>query len=249
MVRVSIITASYNSEKTIRDTLQSVSRQSYPDIEHLIVDGASTDSTMNIVRSFDHIAKAVSEKDNGIYDAMNKGIALATGDIIGILNSDDVFSNDNVVSAIVKLFANSKTTLVYSDLQYVDERDTSKVVRYWKSGSYDSQKFYYGWMPPHPTVFVRREIYEKFGGFDTSFRFAADYELMLRFLVRYELEAGYLEGVSVNMRMGGHSNSSLSNRWKANREDRRAWDVNGLTPYFFTIPLKPLRKLTQFFFK
>jgi len=248
-MKVSIITATFNSGSTVGDTLQSVGRQSYPDIEHLIVDGASTDSTLDIVRSFDHVAKVVSEKDRGIYDAMNKGIGMAQGDVIGILNSDDVFSNKEVVSKVADLFDREQVDLVYSDLQYVDECDTTQIIRHWKAGAYDSQKFYYGWMPPHPTVFIKREVYQEYGVFNTDFRFSADYELLLRFLVRYELKAGYLEGVSVNMRTGGHSNSSMLNRWKANREDRKAWRVNGLTPYFFTIPAKPIRKLAQYFIR
>ncbi|ULQ56270.1 glycosyltransferase [Flavihumibacter rivuli] len=247
--RISIITATYNSARTLKDTLDSVAAQSWPDIEHIIVDGASSDDTLAIARSYPHVSKIHSGKDNGIYDAMNKGISMATGDIIGILNSDDLYTNDQVLAKVARLFQDPKVQAVYADLLYVDARDTSRVIRYWQSGGYSSQKFFYGWMPPHPTFFVRRELYEQYGVFNTSFRSAADYELMLRFLVKYDVPATYLPEVTVKMRTGGMSNASLTNRWRANREDRRAWDVNGLTPYFFTIFLKPFRKISQFLIK
>ncbi|ULQ52406.1 glycosyltransferase family 2 protein [Flavihumibacter fluvii] len=246
MVSISIITASYNSASTIRDTLISVGRQTFTNYEHLIIDGGSTDSTIDIVAKYPHVAKVISEKDNGIYDAMNKGIALATGDIVGILNSDDIYAHNRVLEKVARLFENPDVQTVYADLQYVKANNLNKVVRHWKSGPYSSQNFFYGWMPPHPTFFVRRELYEECGVFDTSFTSAADYELMLRFLVRYDIPATYLPEVIVKMRTGGMSNASFKNRWRANREDRRAWDVNNLTPYFFTIPMKPFRKLTQF---
>jgi glycosyltransferase len=180
---------------------------------------------------------------------MNKGIKLATGDIIGILNSDDFYADSRVIEKIVMLFQNPEILAVYADLQYVDAADTTKVVRNWNAGAYDQQAFYYGWMPPHPSFFVRKQLYADCGVFDTSFRYAADYELMLRFLLRYNAPTAYLPEVVVKMRMGGQSNSSFRNRIRANREDRRAWDVNGLTPYFFTIPLKPFRKIGQFLIK
>lgn len=249
MALVSIITACYNSAATLADCLDSVNRQHYRDIEHIIVDGASKDDTLAIAKSYPHIGKLISEPDKGIYDAMNKGIQLASGDIIGILNSDDMYTDANVISDIVSCFEQSEIMAVYADLEYVDNRDIGKTVRRWKSGAYSAQKFFYGWMPPHPTFFVRREVYEKFGVFNTSFRSSADYELMLRCLVRYEAEAAYLPRTIVKMRTGGQSNASFRNRWRANREDRRAWNVNGLTPYFFTIPLKPIRKIVQFIWK
>ena len=249
MVKISIITATYNSELTVRDTMISVGRQTHPGIEHLVIDGASTDSTLDIVSKFPHVSTVVSEPDKGIYDAMNKGVRLATGDVVGILNSDDIYAHNRVLEKVARLFRNPEVQAVYADLQYVREDNLNKVVRHWKSGEYSSQNFYYGWMPPHPTFFVRREIYEECGLFDTSFKSAADYELMLRFLVRYNVPATYLPEVIVKMRNGGMSNASFKNRWRANREDRRAWDVNGLTPYFFTIPLKPFRKLSQFLLK
>lgn len=246
---VTIITATYNSAATLADTLDSVVRQTYPHIEHLLVDGASTDATAAIAARYPHISRFVSEPDNGLYDAMNKGIQLATGDIIGILNSDDFYANNRVLEKIVQLFQNPDILAVYADLQYVAAADTTKIIRHWKAGPYDQQAFYYGWMPPHPSFFVRKQLYDQCGVFNTGFRYSADYELMLRFLLRYNAPATYLPEVVVKMRTGGQSNASFRNRWKANREDRRAWNVNGLTPYFFTIPLKPFRKIGQFLIK
>lgn len=246
---VTIITATYNSAATLVDTLESVAGQTYPHIEHLIIDGASKDDTAAIAARYPHVARFVSESDKGLYDAMNKGIKLSSGDIIGILNSDDFYADNRVIEKVVELFQNPDTLAVYADLQYVDAEDTSKVIRHWKAGIYDQQAFYYGWMPPHPSFFVRKQLYEQCGVFNTSFRYAADYELMLRFLLRYNAPAAYLPEVAVKMRVGGQSNASLKNRLRANREDRRAWTVNGLTPYFFTIPLKPFRKIGQFLIK
>lgn len=243
---ISIITATYNSQQTITDTLISVARQTWPAFEHIIIDGQSTDSTLKIVEKYSHVSCIISEPDKGIYDAMNKGIALCKGAVIGILNSDDIYAHNRVLEKVATLFKDPEVQVVYADLQYVKANNLNKVVRYWKSGPYSSQNFFYGWMPPHPTFFVRRELYEECGVFDTSFKSAADYELMLRFLVRYDIPATYLPDMIIKMRMGGLSNASLVNRWRANREDRRAWDVNGLTPYFFTIPMKPFRKLTQY---
>ncbi|MBC6491013.1 glycosyltransferase family 2 protein [Flavihumibacter stibioxidans] len=249
MCTISVITATYNSAATVEDTLISVGRQTYPYIEHIIIDGKSTDQTLDLVARHPHVAKLISEPDKGIYDAMNKGITLASGDVVGILNSDDIYAHNRVLEYVARLFKDPDVQAVYSDLQYVKANNLNKVVRYWKSGEYSSQNFFYGWMPPHPTFFVRKQLYDDCGVFDTSFKSAADYELMLRFLVRYNLPAAYLPEVTVKMRVGGMSNASLTNRWRANREDRRAWDINGLTPYFFTIPLKPFRKLTQFLIK
>jgi len=249
MTLVSIITACYNSAATVADCLECVKTQSHPHIEHIVIDGASNDHTLAIVEAYPHVRKLVSESDGGIYDAMNKGVRLASGEIIGILNSDDMYIDDEVVSDVVDCFEKSNVMAVYADLEYVDAQDINKVKRLWKSGIFSTQNFFYGWMPPHPTFFVRREVYEKFGLFNTNFKSSADYEFMLRCLVKFEVEAAYLPRTIVKMRNGGQSNASFINRWRANREDRRAWDVNGLTPYFFTIPLKPIRKIFQFLVK
>jgi glycosyltransferase involved in cell wall biosynthesis len=245
-MKISIITATYNSAATIKDTLNCIRLQDHPDIEHIVVDGGSTDSTPSIVGGFPHVAKWISEKDNGIYDAMNKGIALSTGDVIGILNSDDIYAGRDVLSAVAQAFADPEVKTVYADLQYVRADDTDRILRTWKTGAFRKRNFYYGWMPPHPTFFVRKDVYDEAGLFNTSLRSAADYELMLRILLKHGLPAHYIPKVIVKMRAGGVSNASIWNRLRANQEDRLAWKLNGLRPYFFTLYLKPLRKISQF---
>ena len=245
-MKISLITATYNSASTIRDTLQCIQEQNYTDIEHIIVDGGSADDTLSIVAEFPHIAKLITEKDEGIYDAMNKGIAAATGDVIGILNSDDVYARSTVISTIAGAFNNPEVQATYADLQFVQRDDLYKVVRTWKAVEYNKKSFYYGWMPPHPTFFVRRKVYDKAGVFNCSLRSAADYELMLRILLKHEIPAVYINEVIIKMRVGGVSTASLRNRLKANSQDRLAWKINGLDPYFFTLYMKPLRKLGQF---
>ncbi|MGZ5248463.1 MAG: glycosyltransferase family 2 protein [Flavitalea sp.] len=248
-MKISVITAAYNSAATIADTLRSVAEQDYPDIEHIIIDGGSRDDTMGIVIDFLHVKLSISEEDKGIYDAMNKGIKRATGDIIAILNSDDFYSNSSVLSSVASLFEDPQIDAVYGDLQYVKQDNTNIVSRYWKAGKFSASKFYYGWMPPHPSFFVRRKVYDQVGLFNTTLRTSADYELMLRILVKHKMKAAYLPSVLVKMREGGLSNSSLSHRIKANKEDRLAWKLNGLQPNFFTLYLKPIRKIFQFIFK
>jgi glycosyltransferase len=249
MMTVSIITATYNSAATVRDTLTCIREQDYPSIEHIIIDGHSTDTTLEIVRGFPHVAKIISEKDGGIYEAMNKGIALAGGDIIGILNSDDIYIDKNVISGIASVFDDDNVDVCYADLQYVHLHNVNKIVRTWRSGHFSGKSFYWGWMPPHPTFFVRKKVYEKVGLFNTTLKSAADYEMMLRVLLKYKMSAYYIPRVIVRMSMGGVSNASIRNRMRANKEDRLAWKLNGLRPYFFTLYLKPLRKITQYLMK
>lgn len=248
-MKVSIITATYNSSATVTDTLTCISEQEHKDIEHIIIDGGSTDNTLDIVGRFSHVAKIVSGKDKGIYDAMNKGISLATGAVIGILNSDDVYTDPAVLSDIARAFQDPAVMTVYADLQYVYPDDLNRIQRTWRSGGFSKRNFYYGWMPPHPTFFVRKEVYEQGGLFNADLRSAADYELMLRVLVKMGMPAYYLPRVIVKMRAGGMSNASLGNRLHANKEDRLAWKLNNLKPYFFTLYLKPLRKIHQFIIK
>ena len=243
---VSIITVSYNSEATIESTLKCVAEQDYPRIEHIIVDGRSSDNTLAIINMYPHVAKIISEKDKGIYDAMNKGLLMATGEIIGILNSDDFYISPDVISLVVQTMHSENADALYADLVYVAANDTSKKLRRWTSGPFNRKKFLFGWMPPHPTFFVKRSCYETAGNFNMELKSAADYELMLRFLYKYEITPAYLPKVIVKMRAGGNSNASLRNRIKANLEDRKAWQLNNLKPYFFTTWLKPLRKLPQF---
>lgn len=249
MADISLITATYNASETLLCCLQSVGNQTIS-LEHVIVDGCSTDQTLMIARKyFGHPLQISSEQDNGIYDAMNKGIQRVTGDIIGILNADDFYASPYVLEQVVDVFEDKAVDACYGDLCYVDCQDTNKVVRYWRADAYNYRKFYWGWMPPHPTFFVRKSVYDRFGLFNIKLGSAADYELMLRFLVRHRLNAAYIPEVLVKMGTGGVSNSTVANRLIANKMDRMAWSVNGLRPYPWTLTFKPLRKVGQWIFK
>jgi len=246
-MKISIITVCYNSSKTIKDCIQSVVNQSYTNLEYIVIDGESTDDTLDIIRSFGNkIHHEVSEKDNGMYDAINKGIAMATGEVIGILNSDDLYVDENVLAEVVEKMKMTHSDALYADLNYVDQLDTNKVVRYWKSGEYKDNSFVSGWMPPHPTFFIKKEFYTRFGLFSLDLVSAADYELMLRMVMKNKAKLTYLPRVIVHMRVGGMSNASLSNRVRANKEDRKAWEMNGLQPKSYTLLFKPLRKIVQY---
>jgi glycosyltransferase involved in cell wall biosynthesis len=246
-MKVSIITICYNSAATIEDTIKSVCAQDYPDVEYIIVDGASKDRTLEIVGQYkSRIARVISEKDKGIYDAMNKGIQAATGDVIGILNSDDYYADERVISDVVKTFTESACDGLYADLIYVNREKKNKVVRRWIAGKYRAGMFLNGWMPPHPTFFVKRHLYHELGLYDLSLRSAADYELMLRFIHRHHINLAYLPRIITHMRTGGQSNVSLRNRIRANKEDRAAWRMNDLKPAWYTLTLKPVSKLFQY---
>ena len=249
-MKVSIITVAFNSEKTIEKTIQSILSQDYKNIEYLIIDGKSTDNTNEICNKYkNNISKIVSEKDRGIYDAMNKGIQLATGDIIGILNSDDWYANNHVISDVVTTMQKHNADALYGDLIYVDEKNIHRTKRYWKSGKFNKRKFKFGWMPPHPTVFIKKSLYEKYGLFNLTLQSAADYELMLRYFYKNNVVPCYLPKVITVMLQGGKSNASFHNRVKANREDRIAWKINNLNPNIFTLSLKPIRKIPQFLYR
>lgn len=245
-MRVTIITACYNSAATIRDTLECIATQTYPDIEHLIVDGQSTDTTLEIVREFPHVRQVICEPDQGLYDAMNKGIRVASGEVIGILNSDDQYTHVRVLEKVMAKFKDPGTDAVYGDLQFTRASNPDHVVRTWRSGTYTHKSFYQGWMPPHPTFFVRKRVYDQWGCFNTELKMAADYEIMLRFLLKHRIPATYIPEVLVKMRIGGVSTSGWRQRLRANREDRMAWRLNGIRPYPWTLWMKPIRKLTQF---
>lgn len=247
MLTLSIITATFNSAATLRETLTCVANQTYANIEHIIVDGASSDDTLAIVAEFPHIAKCISEKDAGIYDAMNKGIALATGDVIAILNSDDVYSANDVCEKVMSVFSSTGCDATYGDLVFVDKYQLDKVVRVWRAGQYKTNRFLFGWMPPHPTFFVHKRVYQNYGTFDTFFLHSADYELMLRFIHIKKIHLEYIPRILVRFRKGGASNSNFKKRIRANIEDKRAWIRNGIQPSWFTIFLKPARKLRQYF--
>ena len=246
-MKISIITITYNSAETVEDTIQSVLSQDYPNVEYIIIDGASNDDTMAIVERYrSSISVILSEPDKGIYDAMNKGVLRATGDVIGILNSDDFYADSRVLSDIAARMRDTDSDGCYADLVYVDRNETSRIVRTWKSGPYSHGRFLNGWMPPHPTFFVKRSVYDALGIYSTQLRSSADYELMLRFVHKHKISLSYLPRVITHMRAGGQSNVTLRNRWKANREDRLAWKMNGIQPGLLTLVRKPLSKLLQY---
>ena len=248
-MKISIITITYNSAATVEDTIKSVVMQDYPNVEYLIIDGKSKDATLQIAEKYkDKISKIVSEKDKGLYDALNKGIKHATGDIIGMLHSDDLYSNPQVLSKIVKTFQDHPDAEgVYADLVFVNRNDPDKVMRTWESGAYQEGDFLKGWMPPHPTFFVKKDTYEKYGGFNTELKLSADYESMLRLIHKNQIKLAYLNEVIVKMRMGGVSNVSFFVKLKANLEDKMAWKINEMKPKMSTMIMKPLRKLGQYF--
>ena len=249
-MKISIITVSYNSSKTIKDTIESVFNQTYEDIEYIVIDGNSNDKTLDIIKKyepkFEGRMKWVSEPDKGIYDAMNKGINLSTGDVIGILNSDDFYNSNNIIEDIVNEFRNKDIDSVYGDLVYVNSENTNKVVRYWKSKQYKKGLFKKGWHPAHPTFFVKKEVYNKYGMFNLSYPIAADYEIMLRFLERYKIKNLYINKIFVKMRMGGESNQSIKNIIKANIECYKSWKNNELKINIFVYLQKPLSKILQY---
>ena len=247
MTRISIITPAFNAEKTLGDTLRSVAMQCHPRVEHILVDGASTDGSLKLAAQFPHLQQVVSEPDKGIYDAINKGIQLATGEVVGVLNSDDFYPDEGVLEWVAAVFRQSPVQALYGDLRYVQPNPPHQVVRSWRAGPFHTRKFLRGWMPPHPTFFVRRSAYLQYGLYNTSLRISADYELMLRFLYKHRLSVHYLPQVLVHMRTGGLSNASLRNRLLANREDYRAWKINGLQPHPLTRILKPISKIPQYF--
>jgi glycosyltransferase involved in cell wall biosynthesis len=249
-MKISIITPTYNSGKTISRTIESIISQNYTDLEYIIADGLSSDNTKDVVSKHQEKIniKLVSEKDNGIYDAMNKGIKISTGEIIGILNSDDFFDNDNVLKTISDAFIDSKIDAVYGDIKYFDD-DINKTTRYWKAGEYSIRKFDNGWMIPHPALFVRKSVYERFGFFNTDFEQAADYEFMLRLLKINKINLKYIPEVFVKMYAGGISGSSLGQRIKGWRETKKAWLINSLKIPKFFITRRIINKLSQFIFK
>ena len=246
---ISIITACFNSAETLEQALQSVAAQTSV-VEHIVVDGASTDATGEIIKRYRaRLGGSVSQRDAGVYDALNKGIQISTAGIIGILHSDDLYANQDVVEQVLEAFADSDIDAIYGDLDYVHRSNSSRVVRHWNAGEYAPGKLYHGWMPPHPTFFVRRECYEKYGLYRLDLGTAADYELMLRFLLVHNIRVKYIPRVLVKMRVGGASNASIKARVIANRMDRKAWQVNGLKPHPWTLLAKPLRKVGQWWIR
>ena len=245
--KVSIITVTFNSAQYLQDCINSVRSQTYPNIEYIIVDGKSTDATMGVVRkNQDAIDYWISETDKGMYDAINKGMAVATGDIIGILNSDDVLDNKDVISTIVNCFEKEGVDTIYGDLEFVDRNDVNKVMRIWKGQPFKRSRFRYGWMPAHPTFYIKRSLVEKYGAYENHYFSAADYEFMSRYLYLNKVSSFYIPELLVRMRMGGQSNVNIKQRLRANRRDYLAMKKNKIPFAFFVSILKPLIKVHQF---
>jgi glycosyltransferase involved in cell wall biosynthesis len=246
-MKVSIITVSYNSAGTISDTINSVLSQTYNDIEYIIIDGHSTDGTIELINSFgNRISKFVSEPDKGIYDAINKGIKLSSGDIIGILNSDDFFYDNNVIEKVAKEFSDNIIDAVFGDVQFINPNDTSRIKRYYSSKFFNTEKFRFGYMPAHPSFYVRRQLYEKLGYYKTDYKIAADFELLIRFMYINQIKHKYIEMPFVKMRTGGVSNKSIFSRFRLNREIAKACNENGIKTNFFKIYSKYITKIFEF---
>jgi len=248
-MKFSIITATYNNQNTIGDTINSLASQTYENIEHIIIDGASTDNTLSAIKKTGKkVSKIISEPDKGIYDALNKGIKNATGTFIVFLHADDIFSDNTIIEKAAKLLTESKTESLYGDLQYVAKENTDKIIRYWKSGNFTYSKLKKGWMPPHPTFFVKKEIYDKYGLFDTNFKIAADYDIILRFLGKYKISTTYLPEVMIKMRIGGKSNKNIKNIILKMKEDLKALKTNNIGG-FHTLIMKNIIKIPQLLIK
>ena len=246
-MKVTIITVTLNSAKFLEDCIRSVIEQDYNDIEHIVIDGGSTDDTLAIVEKYkDHIYRWISEKDNGMYDAINKGMRMANGEIIGTLNSDDVLASPDVISTIVSSFDQQKVDAVYGDLVYVDPMDIAKIKRVWKGLPFKRSRYKHGWMPAHPTFYFRKKLLENFGYYETHYFTASDYEFMARYLFYFRVNAYYIPKLIVKMRTGGMSNISIAKRLRANRRDYLAMKRNRIPFPFVVSLLKPLIKLHQF---
>lgn len=245
-LKISIVTATYNRVSSVEDAMSSVQSQSYPNVEHIIQDGASTDGTMDILQRYTGPQTIIESKpDGGIYDAINKGIARTTGDVVGLMHSDDFFAADQILADVAAAFADPTVDGVYGDLDYVAEQDTSRIIRRWRSGTFEQRKLRRGWMPPHPTLFLRRTVFDRWGTYDTTFKIAADYDAMLRYLAKGEIKLAYVPKVFIKMRVGGESNKSLKKIILKSREDYRALrqnDVGGVG----TLLMKNLSKIRQF---
>jgi len=243
-MKVSIITISFNANKTIEKTLSSVAGQSYQNIEHIIVDGGSKDNTLEICNSFSHISKIISESDRGVYDAFNKGLKLATGNVVGFLNADDIFYDYNSVKEIVDAFSKNNTDIVYGNLDYINE--DGKVVRNWISKSYKKGLIKKAWMPAHPTFYCKKEVYDRLGLYNDSFKIGGDFELCLRFLEVNKVPSFYLNKKLVKMLVGGISNSGLKSKWIIYKEELRAFKINKINVNPILFFFYKLKKLKQF---
>ena len=248
-MKVSIITVCLNSSETIENTIKSILSQDYNDIEYIVIDGGSQDNTLEVLARYQsQISKLISEPDKGIYNAMNKGIKLTTGHIVGFLNADDLYENKTIISQVVASMQQNNYGAVYGDLLYVDKTDINKVVRYWQAGKYMKGAFRTGWVIPHPTFFCRKRFFEEFGYFNEDFQIAADFELMLRFIEKHQIKICYIPQVLVRMRKGGKANI-LQGMIRGNMEIIRSFRLNNLYISQFFFIHKPITKISQLFFK
>lgn len=246
-MKISIITVCFNAAAHIDETMRSVVMQDHPDIEHIVIDGGSTDGTQaRIERYREVLAHFSSEPDHGVYDAMNKGLRKATGDVIAFVNAGDMIVHRACVSEMVAEFARGDADAIYGDAYMVDPDDIGRVRRFWKGGTYDRERFRYGWMPPHLGTYIRKEIYDRFGCFRTDLQVSADYELMFRFMYKHRIRVRYVPKVLVRFRLGGVSNRSLAHVWRANVEVYKAWGLNGERVSPLIVLAKPLRKVAQY---
>lgn len=243
-MKISIITITFKAEATLERTLNSVLNQSYKNIEQIIVDGDSKDKTLEICKKFPHISKIISEQDKGVYDAFNKGLNLAAGDIIGFLNADDVFYSENSVQEIVNAFSNNETDIVYGNLDYIN--DEGKVIRNWISKPYKKDLMKKAWMPAHPTFYCKKEVYDRLGSYNDSFKIAGDFELCLRFLEVNKVSSNYLNKKLVKMLVGGISNNGLKSKWIIYKEELRAFKINHININPFSFFLFKLKKIYQY---
>jgi glycosyltransferase len=243
---ITIITATYNSSTNLENCIRSVLSQTYKEIEYIIIDNCSTDGTLDIAKSYsDEINRIISEPDKGIFDALNKGIKIASGEVIAFLHADDFYSNPQVIEQVMLKFETTGVDSVYGDLQYVSKNNPEKIIRNWKAGEYSPKKLLNGWMPPHPAFFVKRKCYSAFGIFNTDYHISADYDIILRFFGKCKITSAYIPDVLVKMRVGGTSNRSIKNIIRKSAEDLKAIKQNG-TGNFSTLILKNFRKIGQF---
>ena len=248
-MKISVVTVCWNAAATIEDTIRSVADQTYPDVEHIVIDGASTDSTTGIIRKFEsNITKWVSEPDQGIYDAMNKGIALASGDVVGFLNADDIYAHPEILAKVAQVLRDESIQAVYGDVVFVRD-DLQTVVRYYRSHRFTAGKLAWGWMPPHPSIFLRKHMFEKYGLFKTDYRIAADYELVTRLFAKHGVRCRYLPGVSVKMRIGGVSTRGVKSNYILSQEIVRACRENGIKTNLLKVSLKYALKVMELFMR
>jgi glycosyltransferase involved in cell wall biosynthesis len=242
--KVSIITATYNSAATVKDTLESVAKQTYPNIEHIIVDGLSTDETLTIAKQYN--VKIICEKDKGLYDAINKGIKSSTGEIVGILNSDDFFPNENIIQKVATTFQVKNTDGVYGNIAFVKPENLSKIIRQYNSSKFVPGKFKYGYMPAHPSFYATKKCFEKFGYYHIDYKIAADYELLMRFIFTHKISTTYINENLVYMRTGGVSNQNLKSRYILNKEIVKACKANNVNTNIGLLSLKYFNKIGEF---